>query len=166
MDLPETLEAKNTMHGSGAKGMAMYIDQDTQGLGVVIITKRERGNAPFTSLFVNKWMPGQEFNSYAALRIAASAVTDEMAAAEKAKYPQLVEVWEGDHPANKCMRHRQAKSVLRVSVATCWIPMLGEHCGLCEECRSAATGNGQGVIDIMDERRAAVTKMPRGGLNG
>jgi len=160
MDLPEQLQTKNVMHGSGAKGASMYVNEDTLGLGVVVITTRKAGNQPFSSVYLHKWMPDQEFTSYSALRVAVSAVTDEMVVAEKAKWPQLVSAVVGDHAANKCMRHRDRPSRMRASVATCWIPMLNDSCGLCQECSVHATGNGQGIVDMMEERRAYVAALP------
>lgn len=160
MDLPEQLQTKNIVHGSGAKGASMYIDEDALGLGVVVITTRKAGNQPFSSVYLHKWMPDQEFTSYSALRVAASAVTEVMVADEQAKYPQLVDVRGHDHEANKCMRHRDRKSIVRASVATCWIPMLIDSCGLCRECSVHATDNGQGILDIMAERRAYVASLP------
>lgn len=159
MNLPATLDSRNIMHGSGAKGASMYLNEDTEGLGVIVITSRPAGNKPFTSVYLHKWMPGQEFNSYGALRIAASAVTDAMVAEEKAKYPQLASV-KPDLPQNKCLRHRDRQAVTRAVVARCWIPMLSDTCGLCQECSKHATGNGQGVLDILDERRAYVASLP------
>lgn len=159
MDLPEQVEMRETMHGSGAKGSAMYLYEDKLGLGVVSIAKRERSGLPFETTLTHKWMPGQEFNSYAALRIAASAVTDEMVAAEKAKWPKVT-VNVGDHAANRCMRHRDRVSRNRAHITTCWIPMLTDSLGLCQECSDAVQADPLVAPQIMEERRAYVAALP------
>lgn len=159
MDLPEQLPTRNIVHGSGAKGAAMYVNEDTLGLGVIVITSRKAGNQPFASVYLHRWMPNQEFNSYSALRVAASVVTPAMVALEQAQYPQVGAVG-GDHAANKCLRHRDRKSVMRATVAACWVPMLVDSCGLCQECSVHATGNGQGILDMIEERRAYVASLP------
>jgi hypothetical protein len=57
------------------------------------------------------------------------------------------------------MRHRDRPAVVQASVQTCWIGGQGLIASLCDECRPAAAGNGQGVVDIMEERRQRVAAM-------
>jgi hypothetical protein len=160
MELPQLIPLRNTMHGNKGGGGYMYVYQDTEKLGVVVVVDRKSRKHPETHVFMSKWIPGIEFPSMDALRSAFAALTSEDIAAEKAKWPQLLEVVQGDYASNRCMRHRDRPSVLRASAGTSWITFLGDHCGLCEECRPAATGNGQGIVDIMEERRAYVASLP------
>lgn len=158
--LPEQVKMKSTAHGSGARGMAFYWYSDADELGVELEARRETRNHQFIETYRFRWLPDREFNNYQALRIATSVLTDEAIAAEKARWPQLGEV-RPDLPGNKCTRHRDRPSVLRAEAKTCWIPFLGSFCGLCAECAPAASGNGQGIVDIVEERRARVRELNR-----
>lgn len=161
MRLPPGLKIRNTAHGSGARGMAFYDHEDTEGLGIVMQARREHSRAPFIETWRFRWLPDQVFSSIAELARALEPLTDEQIAAEKARWPRLGVVRElaGTNSPNTCMRHRDRPAVIQVGVDTCWIRGQGLIASLCEECRPAATGNGQGVVDIMEERRRKVAAM-------
>lgn len=161
MRLPPGLKLRNTAHGSGDRGMAFYNHEDTQGLGVVMQARRESHRAPFVETWRFRWLPDQVFSTFAELARALEPLTAEQIAAEKARWPRLTKVTDlaGKDWPNKCMRHRDRPGVIQASVETCWIPGLGLIASLCDECRPAATGDGQGVVDILEERRRQVMAM-------
>lgn len=159
MDLPESVPMREAMHGHGRNGSAMYVLVDELELGIVQVTKRDAGNKPFESTFMLRWLPEETFTTYAALRIFATRLTDEAIAAEKAKWPQVT-IDVGDHAANRCLRHRDRPSRNRGRVTTCWIPMLMDTCGLCQECSDAAAADPGVVPAIIEERRAYVASLP------
>lgn len=102
MDIPEKLTLRNTLHGHGAKGMAIYGYADTLGLGV----RMEARRADRRSRFVETWfldaLPGREFASFKALCEAALPLTDEqVAAATSGAYPQITDV-APDSCGNRC----------------------------------------------------------------
>lgn len=159
MKLPDDLKLRETMHGSGANGMAHYTYEDTAGLGVVLQVRRERVGKPFREHWRFMWLPERVFATWSDLAAGLAPLTDEAIAAEKAKWPQLGTVTDLADSPNRCMRHRDRPGVIQASVATCWIPGQGLVASLCEECRGAASGNGQGVVEIMEERRQRVAAM-------
>lgn len=161
MRLPPGLTIRNTQHGSGARGMAFYVHEDTAGLGVVMTARRESSRAAFIETWRFRWLPGGEFSTIAELARALEPMTDEQIAAEKARWPRLgiVRDLAGKNSPNRCMRHLDRPAVIQAIVDTCWIPSQGLIVSLCDECRPAATGNGQGVVDIMEERRQRVAAM-------
>lgn len=161
MRFPPGLTIRNTQHGTGDRGMAFYVHEDTAGLGIVLTARREHSRAPFVETWRFRWLPDQVFSTVADLARALEQLTDEQIAAEKARWPRLGKVTDltGKDWPNKCMRHRDRPGVIQASVGTCWIPGQGLIASLCEECRPAATGNGQGVVDIMEERRQRVAAM-------
>lgn len=158
MRLPPNLTMRNTQHGTGDRGMAFYVHEDTAGMGVVMTARRESSRAPFIEIWRFRWLPGGEFGTVAELARALEPLTPEDIAAEKARWPRLGKITDlaGKDWPNKCMRHRDRLGVIQASVETCWIPGQGLIASLCEECRPAATGNGQGVVEIMEERRRKV----------
>lgn len=90
MNIPEKIQIKNTLHGSGAKGMALYGYEDTAGLGVRMEARRKDGRSPFVETWFLDALPGQEFKSFAELRAKALPLTDEQIAAEtRDKYPLI-----------------------------------------------------------------------------
>jgi hypothetical protein len=161
MHIPPGLKIRNTMHGTGAHGMAFYVHEDTAGLGIVMTARRENSRSAFIETWRFRWLPDQVFSTIAELARALEPLTDEQIAAEKARWPRLGKVTDliGKDWPNSCMRHRQRPGVIQASVSTCWIPGQGLIASLCEECRGAATSNGQGVVDIMEERRLRVAAM-------
>ena len=166
MRLPPGLKLRETMHGSGARGMAFYVHQDTDDLGVVLTARRETNRAPFIETWRFRWLPDREFSSVAELARALELLTPEDIAAEKARWPRLGTITDltGKDWPNKCVRHRDRAGVIQAHVDTCWIPSLGLIASLCDECRPAAAGNGQGVVDIMEERRRRVAAMKKSPL--
>lgn len=165
MRLPPGLKIRNTAHGSGDRGMAFYMHEDTAGLGIVMTARRETGRAPFIETWRFRWLPDQQFATIAELARALEPLSPEDIAAEKARWPRLgnVRVLDAETP-NRCMRHRDRHGVIQASVQTCWIPSVGLIASLCEECRPAATGNGQGVVEILEERRRQVAAMKKSPL--
>jgi hypothetical protein len=161
MRFPPGLHLRNTIHGTGERGMAYYVHEDTAGLGIVMTARRESSRAPFVETWRFRWLPDQVFSTVAELARALEQLTDEQIAAEKARWPSLGTVRElaGTNSPNTCMRHRDRPAVIQAGVDTCWIRGQGLIASLCEECRPAATGNGQGVVDIMEERRRKVAAM-------
>jgi hypothetical protein len=161
MRFPPGLQLRNTIHGTGDRGMAFYVHEDTAGFGIVMTARRESRRASFVETWRFRWLPDQVFSTVAELASALEQLTDEQIAAEKARWPRLGNVRElaGTNSPNTCMRHRDRPAVIQAGVDTCWIPGLGLIASLCEECRPAATGNGQGVVDIMEERRRKVAAM-------
>ena len=90
MNIPENVQMRNTLHGSGAKGMALYGYEDTAGLGVRMEARRKDGRSPFVETWFLDALPGQEFKSFAELRAKALPLTDEQIAAETLdKYPLI-----------------------------------------------------------------------------
>lgn len=90
MNIPKSIKLRETLHGHGANGMAVYGYEDTGGLGIRMEARRKDGR----SLFVETWfldaLPGQDFPSFAALREKALPLTDEQIAAETSdKYPLI-----------------------------------------------------------------------------
>ena len=166
MILPDDLKLRNTAHGSGAQGMAFYTYEDSAGLGVVMQARREHGRARFIQTWRFMWLPDHVCASFQELADAVLPLTDADIAAEKACWPQLGAVRNliGTNSPNTCMRHRDRPGVIQVGVDTCWIPGQGLIASLCDECRPAATGNGQGVVDIMEERRRQVAARKKSPL--
>lgn len=80
MKLPESLVMSELAHGHGAKGMAFYLYEDVDGLGVVSEARRESSRHRFIETYRFKWLPDHVFSGYAALRAAVEALTDEAAA--------------------------------------------------------------------------------------
>lgn len=159
MNLPNKIPMKECMHGHGRKGSAMYVLVDELDLGIVQVTTREAGNKPFKTLMMFRWLPDETFDSANALGIRLTSLTDEAIAAEKAKWPVLAEV-KPDLPMNKCLRHRDRKSSVRAMVHTCWIPMVAEFAGLCQECAPKHDKDAQAVLSAIEERRAYVASLP------
>lgn len=161
MRLPPSLTIRNTAHGSGERGMAFYMHEDTAGLGIVMTARRENSRAPFIETWRFRWLPDRVFSTIAELARALEPLTPEDIAAEQARWPRLGKVTDlaGKDWPNRCMRHRDRAAVIQASVETCWIPSVGLIASLCDECRPAATGNGQGVVDILEERRQRVAAM-------
>lgn len=90
MNIPEKIQIRNTQHGSGAKGMAVYGYEDTDGLGVRMEARRKDGRSPFIETWFLDALPGQEFKTFAELRAKALPLTDEQIAAEtRDKYPLI-----------------------------------------------------------------------------
>lgn len=102
MDIPESIKLRETLHGSGAKGMAIYGYADTGGLGVRMEARRKDGRSPFIETWFFDALPGREFASFKALRDAVLPLTPEQIAAETAdKYP-LIRDAEPDSCGNAC----------------------------------------------------------------
>lgn len=90
MNIPENIKMRNTLHGSGAKGMALYGYEDTAGLGVRMEARRKDGRSPFIETWFLDALPGEEFKTFAELRTRALPLTDEQIAAETVdKYPLI-----------------------------------------------------------------------------
>lgn len=102
MNIPEVIGMRNAMHGSGAKGMAIYGYEDTSGLGIRMEARRKNGRSPFVETWFLDALPGQEFATFAALREKALPLTDEQIKAETAdKYPLVAKI-EPDTCGNAC----------------------------------------------------------------
>lgn len=102
MDIPETINIKNTAHGHGAKGLAWYGYEDTAGLGVRMEARRKDGHSPFIETWFLDALPGREFASFGALREAALPLTpEEIEATTSAMYPLIKDV-EPDSCGNRC----------------------------------------------------------------
>lgn len=101
MNIPENVKMRNTLHGSGAKGMAVYGYEDTGGLGIRMEARRKDGRSPFVETWFLDALPGQEFKTFADLRAKALPLTDEQIAAESDKYP-LIKSAEPDSCGNRC----------------------------------------------------------------
>lgn len=102
MEIPTSIKLRNTLHGSGAKGMAVYGYEDTAGLGIRMEARRKDGRSPFIETWFLDALPGQEFKTFAELRAKALPLTDEQIAAETSdKYPLIKEA-EPDSCGNAC----------------------------------------------------------------
>lgn len=159
MKLPEKLSMHESLHGTGAKGMAVYMYEDNEGLGVVQETRRENGRSPFLTCFQFKWLPDQSFGSYGALCAAVAELSDEAIAAEKAKWPQMRDnsLTERDDSTGTCFKHTDRPATHTGSIDTCWIPGTGEFARLCAECAgAAATGDASVIHAASAQRRADV----------
>lgn len=91
MKLPHQIQMAMLMHGSGAKGMSVYVYGNHEH-GVYQTSRRESRNSSFVSTFEYTGLPDMAFTSYAELIEAAETVTPEQLATEKAKWPKLVSV--------------------------------------------------------------------------
>lgn len=89
MDIPQVIEMREIMHGSGAKGRALYVYANAE-YGVYQRALRETRRHPFVETFELAALPGQVFKNFADLCAAAKAVTPEMVESERAKWPRLV----------------------------------------------------------------------------
>ena len=93
MNVPEEIKIRNTMHGSGAKGMAIYGYEDCHGLGIRMEARRKDGRSPFVETWFLDALPGHEFATFAELREKALPLTDEQIKAETAdKYPLIAKM--------------------------------------------------------------------------
>ena len=140
MELPESIQMKNTVHGHGGKGMAFYGYEDTAGLGVRMEARRKDGRSPFIETWTHDALPGREFQSYRALRDVVLPLTPEQIAAETAdKYP-LVRELEPDSCGNACRlcprppyvpgQERVKHDTWRATIAHAWNDLSG--CSLCD----------------------------------
>jgi hypothetical protein len=102
VDIPESINIRETMHGHGAKGMAFYVYADTGDLGIRMEARRKDGRSPFIETWFLDALPNREFSSFAALREAALPLTDaEIEAQTTACYP-LVKDAKPDSWGNRC----------------------------------------------------------------
>lgn len=156
MKLPAKLSMNEIAHGTGDKGMAFYMYEDTQDLGVVMEARRECRKHGFVETFEFKWLPDQTFPSYAALCAAVDALTDEQIAAEKARWPQLAEgVRERAAITGGCWLHIDRVGRYFASAHTCWIGACAAHAMLCEECAAEVVITGPSVVLRANEARRA-----------
>lgn len=152
--LPATLTLRETAHGTGAKGMALYKSADREH-GVHMEARRESSRHRFEETFWWDYLPGQIFLSYGALRAAADAVTQEDIAAEKAMYPYVRKsVFVGNRMySNKC-RLCKEDGFLIVYLATNWKPSEDRYAELCNGHRFLAD-HPQALAEALDAEVAA-----------
>lgn len=102
MEIPENINMKNTLHGSGAKGMAIYGYEDAHGLGIRMEAKRKDSRSPFIETWFLDALPNREFPTFKELRETALPLTDEqIAAATVDAYPLIKDI-EPDPCGNRC----------------------------------------------------------------
>ncbi len=162
MKLPTNILLKEVMHGSGAKGMSIYVYEDDQDIGVVKRVKRENSRSAFVGQFMFKWLPDKEFASYKDLVDAVAQLSDEAIAAEKAKWPRSgdrVRERLGEHHS-PCWLHTDRNSTHTAFADTCWIGEIGQMAMICEECAQKATTDATVIIAAGDKRKAYVASLP------
>ena len=102
MDIPERISIRETMHGHGAKGMAIYGYEDTGGLGIRMEARRENSRCAFVETWFLDALPDRSFSSFAELRTVALPMTDEQVhAATIGCYP-LIRETRPDSCGNPC----------------------------------------------------------------
>lgn len=102
MDIPESVNMRETLHGHGAKGMAIYGYEDAAGHGVRMEARRANGRSPFIETWFLDALPGREFKTFKELRDAALPLTvAEIEAATTGAYP-LIKTLEPDPCGNRC----------------------------------------------------------------
>lgn len=160
MKLPDDLKFRNTVHGSGERGMFFYIYEDSVDFGVQMEARREAGARIETQQWRHQALPDQHFPTLAVLAAALEPVTEEQAAAEAGKWPTVTVEPEGASLNNSCRlcpREPFTRAVHRVRVATSWCSRDGHYAGLCDTHRPLAD-DATALIAALDaevaERRA------------
>jgi hypothetical protein len=157
MNLPESLEMRNTLHGHGAKGMAIYGYDDASGLGVRMEARRKDGRSPFIETWFFDALPGREFATYAALREAVLPMSEAQIRSETAdKYPLIREA-EPDPCGNPCRlcprppyvpgQDRQKHETWRVTLAYSWKDV--HPCSLCDDHYKRFAEDPNGLRDAL-----------------
>jgi len=162
MKLPESLVMSELAHGHGAKGMAFYLYEDVDGLGVVSEARRESSRHRFIETYHFKWLPDHVFSGYAALRAAVEALTDEAIAAERANWPKQSAPLRERTGGGSCWLHAGRPATHFGWVETCWIAGCGHAAALCTEC-AAAAATDLGVIERANQQRKADVLARHGG---
>lgn len=152
--LPTELSLRETMHGHGAKGTALYRYADREH-GVHLEARRATSRERFIETFTWDYLPGQTFSTYAALCEAAKGVTDADIAAEKAMYPYVRKAeFVGNRTySNKC-RLCKEDGFLIVHLATNWQPSEDRYAELCNGHRFLAD-NPKALAEALDAEVAA-----------
>jgi hypothetical protein len=91
VNIPQNINVRMLMHGSGAKGMAIYRFGNEEH-GVIKESVRKNRHEPFVDTFMLTYLPGREFKTFHELCQAALEVTEEQVAAERAKWPAIATV--------------------------------------------------------------------------
>lgn len=156
MDLPANPNMKNTAHGHGAKGMAFYSYEDAHGLDVMLDARRKTGREAFKETWRYRWLPGGEFATYEALRAAVAPLTAEQIAAEKAKWPQMIEPPEPsvESQSAKCWLHTDARRTHHGWVQASWHEYDCITALICEACATAAATDPAVIVRASEARRA------------
>lgn len=164
MLIPNNVHFRIRMHGHGDKGMAIYEEEDVQGLGIMIKARRETAHAKWVETFYLKALPGREFSRYTDLVAAAAQVTDENAAAEAAMYPYVRTV-APDRCGNRCRlcppgpyvpgQGRVHHDTTRVTIATCWREAHDFSLSLCAEHAKQYLGNAADLLAADVQAREA-----------
>ena len=139
MEIPNTVTLRETFHGSGDKGMAVYGHEDTAGLGIMMEARRKDGRSPFVETWWLAALPDQSFATLAELQRAAAAISEEDRECEAARYP-LIRSAEKDSCGNACRLcerpatwPRPKYDTTRVLVAVCWHPHTDWAASLCAD---------------------------------
>ncbi len=155
MRIPE-LKFRETQHGRGSRGMYFYEYADTAGMGVRVQMGREAGARSETQIWWMDALPGQTFSSFQALQSAAESLTEEQAAAERAKWPQveMKPEFEGSHNRCRlCPREPHTQATHRVTIHGAW-KHIGHYAGLCDEHAKLAE-TPAALVAALDEEVAA-----------
>lgn len=165
MDIPDNISLRNTLHGSGARGMAFYGYADTSGLGVRMEARRKDGRSAFVETWFLDALPGREFKTFAELRAAALPLTDaDVAAATVDAYPQIKDA-EPDACGNACRLcprtgslfnragEREKHDTMRVTLMYSWKD--GHSLSLCAQHFDRYRDDPKGLRDAVDADNAA-----------
>lgn len=130
MQIPESINLRETLHGHGAKGMAFYGYEDNHGLGVRMEARRKDGRSAFIETWFLDALPDREFKTFAEMRAAALPLTDEDIAAQTTHLYPLIRSVEPDSCGNRCRlcprppfdpsATRQKYETWRVTIAYSW----------------------------------------------
>lgn len=155
MHIPE-LTFRETKHGHGARGMYFYEYADTAGMGVRVQIRREADARSETQTWWIDALPGQTFDSVQALQASAERPTEEQAAAERAKWPQVEMEPEFEGSLNRCRlcpREPHSQANHRATIHGAW-KHISHYAGLCDEHAKLAE-NPAALVAALDEEIAA-----------
>lgn len=178
MNIPESIKIKETLHGHGTKGMALYGYEDTSGLGIRMEARRKDSRSPFIETWFLDALPNREFPSFAALREAALPLTDEQIEAQTSALYPLIKSVEPDSCGNRCRlcprppfvpgAPRQKYDTWSVMIAYSW---KDEHyLSLCDSHLEQFQGDAKGLKDAIEEeirvRMSRSTSLTQSSGNG
>ncbi len=155
--IPANLSMRTNTFGDGAKGMAFQIDEDTAGLGVSCTARREDRRSPFVSTWRYRWLPDQEFTTFAAMRDAVNALDDAAIEAEKRQWPKPYEADREPSPTAKCWLDGERGATF-VTVRISWHEY--DSAPLCPACQMKAATDPLVVVSAVEARRAWVRNQP------
>ena len=155
MDIPESFQLRERMHGHGSRGYFFYCYVDTSNLGI----RREVRGSGATRTTEETWtldaLPDQVFPTLAALREAARPLTEADIAVTMAAYPKITEI-KPDTCGNFCCFCPKVGLVnsksTQVRIARTWADL--DYAFLCEPHLAQYRDDPRGLCAALDAARA------------